>query len=303
MWGAIYDLRAPEGVRVARRPKPRGVVVRVVAAGMNPVDAKFVVGDKISCCAERIANGHGVGFDFSGVTESGDAVFGILGPFQGSVSEFVRISPSQVAPKPKSLSFVEAAALPVCGLTSLALRGERVLVIGASGGVGHLAVQVAVARGAAVTGISSSRNSEFVKSLGATPVAYDGNDFHLEGPFDAVLDTVHSSDPRDCDYREIVRGARYVTTGGHFSDWFKAGVKKLTGISLFPKDRELFWIDPFRAANGLRELADLADTRGLKPHVSEVLPFTDEGLRAAFKQLRSRRTVGKIVIQVSDPRS
>jgi NADPH:quinone reductase-like Zn-dependent oxidoreductase len=154
MRAAVYDRHALEGVRVdqsypkvptsASKLAPGHVLVRVVACGVNPVDAKKVVGDKLPSwmgwCADRTVDGKVAGMDFAGVVEAvssksckdsaaaaafqrGDAVFGILPPLTGAFAEFVACPASQLCAKPTSLSFAEAAALPIAGLTAVGIFG------------------------------------------------------------------------------------------------------------------------------------------------------------------------------------
>jgi len=154
----------------SRKPPGRSsdaLLVRVVACGINPVDAKFVVADKLPerfrWLARRAVNGCVAGFDLSGVVEHapegsgfkrGDEVFGAVPPFRGSFAELVSVPLDQVALKPSSLTHAQAAALVLPGITvcqALAQHGFRpgqsVLVVGGSGGVGHLAIQIAKAQG------------------------------------------------------------------------------------------------------------------------------------------------------------
>ena len=190
MRAAVYDPAAPQGARLVERaaPKPvkrccRGVVLcEVRSCGANPVDAKYVIGDKfpeswLPWASRRVA-GSTPGFDFSGVViqapagsgfAAGDEVFGFaedpssLRPWRslhGSFCEVVNAPLDQVAHKPSKLSWQEAAAAPLVCITALqALEqhgvsaGQRVLVIGASGGVGHVAVQIAKCLGADVVGV------------------------------------------------------------------------------------------------------------------------------------------------------
>mmetsp|Transcript_2152 Transcript_2152/g.3537 ORF Transcript_2152/g.3537 Transcript_2152/m.3537 type:complete len:423 (-) Transcript_2152:123-1391(-) len=243
MRAAVYDRSAPEGIRVVEnRTRPTAatlqnnhVLVRVAAAGVNPVDAKRVFGDKLPAFLEgvvdRLVDGHIAGFDFAGVVEAvgvrdinldftfspGDEVFGIMPPMQGSFAEVLMCPADQLCAKPKTLTMVEAAALPLVGITAIQLfeehhlaDGQRVLMIGATGGVGHVATQVAVAMGASVVGVCSYKNAGIAKQHGCTAVlAYDADDkesglvealqAHCRtfGPFHLVVDTVTSSDERD----------------------------------------------------------------------------------------------------------
>ena len=257
MRAAVYDRGCPEGIRVVTNralpaPSRNALLVRVKACGVNPVDAKGVIGDKLPPFlrgfARRLVDGKTAGFDLSGVVEQappgcgfavGDEVYGAVPPFRGALAELVSVPLDQVARKPESLTHEQAAALVLPGVTVAQLLdqhgfapGQHVLVLGASGGVGHLAVQIARARGAGfVAGVCSAKNAAFVESVGAHAVAaYDqpGNDAaplddalvaslesmvaRCERPFDLVIDTVTSHDERDasCAYERRVRGARGV---------------------------------------------------------------------------------------------
>jgi NADPH:quinone reductase-like Zn-dependent oxidoreductase len=194
MRAAIYDRAAPEGIRVTDRIRPvasslpaNHVLLRVAAAGISPCDAKRVFGDKLppllAGVADRFVDGHAAGFDFAGVVEAvspdvtnfsvGDEVFGMVPILGGSFAEAVVCPSDQLCLKPETFSMVEAAAVPLIGLTAVQLfeqhhlcPGQQVLIIGATGGVGHLATQVAVSMGATVAGVCSSKNSETAKKLG-----------------------------------------------------------------------------------------------------------------------------------------
>ena len=346
---AVYDALAPSGIKLTTLAAPTGssaktfyrrgaILCDVVAAGVNPVDAKYLVGDKVPESwmgwAARRVDGSTPCFDFSGVVvdapagsgyEAGDEVYGfaadpasvLRGPMKGSLAERVRAPVDQICRKPKSLSHVEAAALPLVGTTELQAfqqhglaAGHRVLVVGASGGVGHAAVQVAKARGARVVGVCSSRNVDFVAGLGADVVLdYAAGDvfdaIKQEAPFDIIFDCVSSADARDsgAGYHAKLEGAvaaggSYVVFGGATKDWLKAGLKRVARVNLFGS-MELFWIKMPFAASALEALAAFADEGELKVKVQAVLPFTEAGCREAFNTLRGRRTVGKLVVDVA----
>ena len=363
MRAAVYDRGCPEGIRVVTNrtlpaPSRNALLVRVKACGVNPVDAKGVIGDKLPPFlrgfARRLVDGKTAGFDLSGVVEQappgcgfavGDEVYGAVPPFRGALAELVSVPLDQVARKPESLTHEQAAALVLPGVTVAQLLdqhgfapGQHVLVLGASGGVGHLAVQIARARGAGfVAGVCSAKNAAFVESVGAHAVAaYDqpGNNAaprdaliaslesmvaRRERPFDLVIDTVTSHDERDasCAYERRVRGARgvlaeagvgknkknkknepgdYVTIGGGTAEWLKAGVKRVSGVDLFAKGRELFWIRFPGCGKDLEALRALAEEKRIKPRVAQTFPLTSRGARDAFAALHSRRTVGKVVV-------
>ena len=215
--------------------------------------------------------------------------------------------------------------------------GQQVLVIGASGGVGHLAVRLASRMGARVTGVCSGANAAFVRGLGAAAVVdYTDrktpwqsalrDEVQRHGPFDLVLDTVSSADQRDKDagYPAAVLGAdpalvrsgfgprkeagvdahNYVVLGGAPGAWWRALVKRFTGANWFKKGFELFWIKMPGCTPQLRRLQELCDGNGLRPEVRHpVLPLSDEGIREAFLALnpppdQKRKVRGKMVVAV-----
>ena len=228
----VYRRQDREGIKVVSRSVPffnatkagSSVLVRVAYAGINPVDAKGLVGDKLppwlsTLVARRAIEGRVVGFDFSGTVASvpagcqkfkvGDPVFGTMPPGVGSFCEQVVAPLDQIARKPASLSFAEAAALPLVGLTAYQAllqdnglcAGQHLLLIGASGGVGHVALQVAKSVGATVTAVCSARNKDLVMSMGADRVVdytRGGLEEQLKeaaaqgGKFNLCFDTVSS---------------------------------------------------------------------------------------------------------------
>lgn len=348
MRAAVYAAGAPQNVVVTSRPVPgfkperrhaNHVLCRVVAAGVNPVDAKSVVADKLpeSCVglARRAVSGRTVGFDFSGEVVSagthatnlfrpGDAVFGCMPPLQGTFCEYVVAPVSQVTRKPTGLSHAEAAALPIPIVTCIqAMRGHKavrgsVLVIGASGGVGSIAVQVAKAYGNSVTAVCSERNAKLVTSLGANHViAYDTCDtvaaIRSLAPFDLVLDTVTSHESRDTKdaYMEqltappsVLRDPSnhaYVTIGGPTSYWVRTLTKRWFGLNLFAASHDHHWIRFPGCASDLSEAARLIAEAGVRPVLAESVPLTDAGVRSAFAAMHGRRAVGKWVVEVARP--
>ncbi len=212
-------------------PAAGEVLIRVHAASVNPVDWKIATGHF------RLLVRGGVprtmGSDFAGEVTAigsgvsalapGDRVFGFIDPFTrtgGTFAEFAAVPAGFVHRLPLGLGFVDAAALACVGATAVTLcnlgrvgPGSNVLVNGATGGVGHVAVQAASARGAIVTATASAARHEFVRSLGARACI----DYRTEpmerwpGGFDAVFDCVPNI-PRSVQPRLLVRGGHYVTT-------------------------------------------------------------------------------------------
>ena len=228
---------SPDVLQLAEIEKPRlvsdGVLVRVRAASVNPVDWHLLTGWPFlvrTTGGLRAPKTRQVGTDFAGVVEAvgtdfdgglqvGDEVFGAK---SGALAEYVVVK-NAVAAKPASLSFEEAAAVPVAALTALqGLRdkgrlqaGERVLVNGASGGVGTFAVQLAKSFGAEVTGVCSTRNVELVRSLGADRVVdYTREDF-TRGPggYDLLFDVAGGRSWPELK-RILAANARVVVAGG-----------------------------------------------------------------------------------------
>ena len=352
MRAAVYDPGAPQSTSVVDQAAPKlhkkgfcrgGVLCEVRSCGANPVDAKFVIGDKfpeswLPWASRRVA-GSTPGFDFSGVVidapagsgfAAGDEVFGFAEdpaslrpwrPLHGSFCEVVDAPLDQISHKPSTLSWQEAAACPLVCITALQAleqhgvsEGQKVLVIGASGGVGHVAVQIARCLGADVIGVCSGRNAEFVEKCGASVVVDYRQDGYIEkiaehGPYDVVLDAVSSADSRDkaASYIERVKpyvktdGDRhnYVVFGGATRHWFLAGLKRFTGLNCFGRGFELFWIRMPGSSKLLSRLAAWADAGKLRPTVAQTFGFDEAGVRGAFEALRSRRTAGKVVIDVS----
>jgi NADPH:quinone reductase-like Zn-dependent oxidoreductase len=210
------ELGGPEVLKLVTSPVPEPgvseILIRVHAAGVNPIDGAnrqtgaligqtpFVLGWDISGTVEAVG---------PGVTlyKPGDDVFGML-PFpqgHGAYAEYA-VGPTRAfVPKPDRLDHVQAAAIPMVGLTAWQAlvdtarvgNGSRVLINGASGGIGHLAVQIAKARGAYVTALASAGNLDFVRSLGADEVIdYNATDFtEVVRDQDVVLDVVGGDYP------------------------------------------------------------------------------------------------------------
>ncbi|MGW4116147.1 NADP-dependent oxidoreductase [Actinosynnema sp. NPDC004786] len=202
----------PEVLELVEVPRPGRapgeVLVRVLAAGVNPVDAECRRGK----AEEWFGDGpHTWGWDVSGVVVEvgdgvedlrlGDEVYGMprFPALAEGYAEFVSAPAAELAAKPERLRHVDAAALPLSGLTALQTldragvgRGDRLLVNGAAGGVGHLAVQLAKARGATVVAVAREVNHDFLRGLGADEVVdYTTSDVtDVVGAVDAVLDCV-----------------------------------------------------------------------------------------------------------------
>ncbi|TMW69158.1 hypothetical protein Poli38472_001314 [Pythium oligandrum] len=291
------------------------VRIRVHSASVNPVDWKILewtgamFGLRLLPTKEEP---FGIGFDTAGIIVEvgadvktltvGDAVYSMtpLGKF-GSIRDYVTIEEEYVAPKPASLSFDEAASLPLAALTSWSVlaqyakvqKGERVLILGGSGGTGTLGIQLAKALGAYVIATTSARNVELVKSLGANEVI----DYTTQKWGDVV--DAHSIDVLyDC--------------GVEPASWnydAQRVLKHNTGrfITTFPPDEPIIdspigatyeHIINEASGEGLRRITEFVEKKQLVPVIDSVYPF--EQTVDALAELKKGHARGKIVIQISN---
>jgi NADPH:quinone reductase-like Zn-dependent oxidoreductase len=302
-------LGGPEVLELVEAPRPAPtpteVLVRVTAAGVNPVDWKvrtrggflgdppFTVGWDVAGVVEEVGYG---------VTrfEPGDRVFGMPRfPREAAAYAELVTSPSrQLAPIPDALDDVEAGALPLAGLTAWqalaetadVLPGQRVLILGAAGGVGHLAVQIAKSRGAYVIGTARAAKHEFLETLGVDE-AIDYTSETVEDrvrDVDVVVDLVGDESTegaiatlRDGGLFIVVPSAAGL---GALQD--AAGDRvRVTGIL----------VEPDRA--GMESLAQLAATGALRPTIAETFPL--EQAARAHEAGETGRTAGKLVLTPS----
>jgi enoyl reductase len=277
-------------------PEPGRVRIRVRAAGVQPADTRVRSGAWRGFMPVDFPAR--VGFEAAGVIDAvGAEVTGfavgdeVLGPVPGGYADTVIADPALLAAKPASLSWAKAGVLSASGQTaSTALEllnlaeGETLLLHAAAGGVGQFAIQLATARGARVIGTASEQNHEFVRSLGAVPVAYgpgladrvrasapDGVDAALDGAGGAALDVS----------AELVADRTRI---GTIAD--QAGAKRL----------EVRWINTKRSAERLRALADLCRDGKLDPMIWKEFPLAEAA--AAHRESEGRHLRGKIVLMV-----
>ena len=311
----------PEVLRLGQHPKPvpqgKELLVRVEQAAVNPLDWHFMRGSPYFM---RLTSGIGrpsdtrLGRDFSGVVEAvgpevtrfkvGDAVFGGAG---GAFAEYVlRSEDFAVAAKPGNVSHADAAATPVAALTALqALRdkgqlqpGERVLINGASGGVGTYAVQIAKAMGAHVTGVSSARNAERVLALGADEVIdYKTSDYtRLDADYDLIVDNVGNHSVL-ANRRALVPGGRMVIVAGGYGDWLGPLVNPLQAMLVSPfVDEQFVTLLARLRAEDLATIADMMAAGEVRSVIDRHYPL--EEIAAAIEHSESGRARGKIIIDV-----
>jgi NADPH:quinone reductase-like Zn-dependent oxidoreductase len=301
---ALEEIDAPE-------PGPEHVLVRVRAAGVNPLDyhelrgtprfARVVLGLRRPKHARR-------GVDVAGTVEAvgaevtsigpGDNVYGIG---RGSFGELVRATENVLAPKPAQLSFEEAAAIPVAAVTALeAVRergglrpGQSVLVNGASGGVGTFAVQIAKSMGAHVTGVCSTRNVELVRSLGADEVVdYTTEDFARRGGrYDVVFDLIGNHSITEVRSVMTPKGTAVLIGGGSIGHLIQAFF-----LNPFVSQRLLSFVAKIDRES-LSALAELAEAGKLTPVVDRTYPLDEAA--DAIRYLETGHARGKVVVNVS----
>jgi NADPH:quinone reductase-like Zn-dependent oxidoreductase len=295
------------------RPGPGQVLFKVRAAGVNPIDWKIRSGKmRLVIRAPLPAV---LGFDAAGeVVEigpevsrfaPGDEVYGLLdNPLGGAYAEYAVARESSLAPKPPSLSFEEAAAIPLAGLTALqALRdrgelasGERLLVNGAAGGVGHFAVQIGVAFGAQVTGVASGHNQDLVLGLGAErAIDYEEVDFTGEdAAYDVVFDAVGNRTFDDCTAVLAREGGIYVTTRAGLRTWIWIALTALGGLA--GHNRRARFIHTRPSGQDLDVLGHLIQIGKLRPAVGRVYPLDE--IQRALAASETGHARGKIVVRI-----
>lgn len=289
-------------------PRGRELLVRVHYAGVNPVDWKMREG------RNRLVLRGGwpkvLGHDFAGEVVAigprarrfrvGDAVFGMQGLAMGAYATHLAVSETVVAAKPPGLSFEEAAALPMTSLTALqALRdvaglrpGQRLLVNGASGGVGLSGVQLGKLFGAEVTGTCSARNLELVRSLGADhALDYRAADFAAgDETYDVIFDCVGNKSFAECE-RVLRKGGVFVTVMTRAGRLLTAPARNLFRTK---RDAQVFVAIP--SAENLAWIADRVAEGRYRAVLDRRFPL--EEVRAAHEYSETGRARGKITLEM-----
>ncbi len=303
--------------------RPGQVLVRVAASGVNPLDTKIQAGNAAHAQARLPAI---LGIDLAGVVEAvapgetrfvaGDEVYGMtggIGGVPGSLAQFAAVDGDLLAHKPRSLDMRQAAALPLIFITAwegLVERarvqpGQKVLVHGGAGGVGHIAVQIARALGAEVYATGSADQKGLIESLGATAIDYRSQQVedyvqqYTDGKgFDVIYDTV-GGDTLDASF---AAARRYV---GHVVSCLGWGAHKLAPLSFRGATYSgVFTLLPLltgedRARHGqiMREAARLADAGKLRILMDE-RRFTLEQVNQAHALVAEGQARGKLVIDI-----
>jgi NADPH:quinone reductase-like Zn-dependent oxidoreductase len=302
-----HEYGAPDVLKIeqVQRPEPNDdeALVRVIASSVNPADPLTLSG--------KYAKEFGThlplipGYDIAGVVEKtganvtklkvGDAVYGYP-TFGGGWADYVAVKEWEVAAKPKSLSFAEAAAVPMGALTAWQALvdvakiqpGQTILVHGGSGGVGSFAVQIAKARGVRVIATASTANQDLLKQLGVDVVVdYTKTKFEdVAKDVDAVLDPV-GKDTLARSYGVVRKGGIVMSLVARPdpAELQKHGIRG-AGISVHADTDDLI------------EIAQLIDAGKIRPIITEVLPLTDAV--KAQQQAATHHTRGKVVLRIAD---
>lgn len=317
-----YGLAPEEVLRLAEVVRPTvgdgDVLVRVRAASVDQGTWHLMDGRpylmRIAGFGFRAPKAVNPGRSVAGVVEAvgkdvtglrvGDEVFGAC---DSSFAEYALARPAKLAPKPAGLTFEQAAAIPISGMTALqAVRdhgkvqaGHKVLVIGASGGVGTFAVQIAKAFGAEVTGVASTAKVDLVRALGADHVIdYNTEDFAAGGPvYDVILDIGGNSRLSRL-RRALASRGRLVIVGGITDGRLLGGIdRQLRARLLSPLVRQT--LGSFMAkenAEDLMALRDLVEAGKVQPAVDRAYPLQETS--AAIRHLQKGHARGKVVITV-----
>ncbi|MBV8728229.1 MAG: NADP-dependent oxidoreductase [Acidobacteriia bacterium] len=303
----MHGYGGPDVLKYEDAPLPElsegDVLVRVHAAGVNPVDWKIREGYMRQFRQYPLP--FILGWDFSGVVEKlgpgsnqwkpGDEVYAcpdLARP--GTYADYIAVRASEIQRKPKTLDHVQSSAIPLAALTAWQAifdagqlqPGQKILIHAAAGGVGAFAVQLAKWKGAYVIGTASARNHEFLRQLGADELI-DYNITRFEDVVrdaDVVLDTM-AGETRERSWQVLKKGGILVSILGPPSDeQAKAHGVRAAGVFVQPNQAQL------------QELANLADSGKLRPIIEAVLPLAEAS--RAHEMNQSLHTRGKIVLRV-----
>ncbi len=289
----------------APTPKAEQVLVEVRAAGINPFDTKLLSGAYQKMIPLQFPVTYGG--DFAGVITAvatgvkdfkvGDKVYGtaiVLSGGSGAYAEYASASVAKIAVKPRQFSFEEAAALPVAGISAMQAiaehfklqKGQKILIHGGAGGIGHMAIQLAKTVGAHVITTVSGDDFEFVKGLGADEVIdYKTQKFEeLVHDIDAVFDTV-GGETTHKSFHVLKHGGVLVSMLG-VADAEHAKEHGITAIGQQTQTDTAH----------LQHLAEIVDNGNLKVHIDKTVPL--DQVKDAYTHLASGHPRGKVVIKV-----
>lgn len=300
------------------RPTPEGnqVLVKVHAAATNPSNWHRMEG-KIPMLRQAYGDpaptDPAMGGDCAGTVAAvgpdvtrfavGDAVFGGA---RGAFAEYAIAGEKNLVHKPETISFVDAAAIPTGGLTALqGLRdhgqiasGQRVLIIGASGGVGIYAVQIAKSFDTHVTAVCSTRNVDMVKRIGADEVIdYTQQDWDGTGSYDLILDMVGDR-PFDLYVKNLTPEGRMVSIGALGVEDMMAYMTKMGSYKASEKEQKVFSFVAQFNSDDLTTLAQLMKSGAVESVIDRTFPLAETAVAMAMQG--SKRISGKVVITVEE---
>ena len=294
------------------------VLVGVRAASVNPRDWHFMRGLPYFMRLQfglRKPKSTALGSDMAGQVEAvgknvtrfrpGDEVFAHV--LAGGFAEYTCVSEEVLGLKPANLTFEQAAAVPLAALTALqGLRdhgriqsGQKVLIIGASGGVGTFAVQIAKLSGADVTGVCSTRNVDMVRSIGADHVIdYTQEDFTQSGQkYDLILQLAGTRSPSDCRHALTPKGTLLLSSGESSGRWIGPVDRIINAVVLSPfVSQRLVAFEAKRSKEDLQVLKELIEAEKVMPVIDRTYPLSD--LPEAIRYLEEGHARGKVVITV-----
>jgi NADPH:quinone reductase-like Zn-dependent oxidoreductase len=294
-------------------PGPEDVLVEVHASSVNPKDWKL--NTNLSSLLPKVgplAGLHIIGDDLAGVIvekgkdvtgfEIGDAVYGMdMRLRTAACAEYAVIAQQRIAHKPANISFAEAASVPLAALTALQAfylgkvePGSKVMVIGASGGVGTFAVQIAKAMGAEVTGVCSGRNTELVASLGADHlIDYTRQDYlGTYSDFDMVFDATAYESLDSCSSL-LKEDGIFISTAGHGKALFNLVKARLSSSRQTARP---VWVESH--TRDLETLRAYIEAGTVRPVVDS--EYSLESIGDAYARSKTGRSRGKVVINIRD---
>ena len=303
----FYAFGGPGVLKMEEVPRPdlgeEELLVRVMAAGVNPVDYKIREGKYPAVKADNLP--YVPGREIAGVVEAcgglvdewkeGDAIFAMLGIEHGGYAEYAIVKDSEAAAKPCSLDFVASASVPLAGLTAWQglfrygelKAGQRVLIYGGSGGVGHFAIQFAKARGAYVITTVSAPHIDFVRSLGADEVIdYKAQRFEtVVKDVDLVYDLI-AGETQERSFEVLKRGGILVSTLTEPSQE-KARTKAIRAMRYTCKEN----------GGELEEIGRLIDEGKVKPKIARTYGLAEAA--TAQDYVEQGHTEGKVVLKIA----
>jgi NADPH:quinone reductase-like Zn-dependent oxidoreductase len=319
-----YQYGSPDVLQIVEVEKPapadNEMLIKVHAASINPLEYHFMRGTPYLIhmfAGWRAPKNYRLGVDFAGTIVAvgknvsrfkvGDDVFGGA---DGALAEYIDLREDDRAlmAAPSNMNFGQAASVPIAGITALqALRdkghihaGEKVLVNGASGGVGTFAVQIAKSYGAEVTGVCSTRNLELVRSLGADHVIdYTKEDFTQAGQqYDLIIDTVGSHALLQYRHALTPTGTLVIVGGATGDPWLGAldGPIRATLLKPFVSQHFVLLLADVNRKADLDILRDLMQTGKLTPVIDRHYPMAQ--VQDAMRYLEAGHTRGKVVIDI-----